>query len=66
MKEVQIKKYKIHEWFNSKKMTIEYGIDVVLENGMIYHCKNGKKAVMYKDKTEAATEIKRLNQELTN
>jgi hypothetical protein len=58
-----INRYKIQSWINTKKNSIEYGVDVIIQ-GKAYHVNNGKKPLMFLDKQEAIKHVKKLNKEL--
>jgi hypothetical protein len=60
---MNIKKYKRVSWYNTKKKKIIFGIDVVMDNGSVFHVSDGK-ALFFDDRKEATKEVSRLNKHI--
>jgi hypothetical protein len=61
----EIKKYKIINWFDKKKLSVMYGIDVVMSDGKSYHClRRLGKPLIYDKKADAIKDVKKLNKDL--
>jgi len=54
-------KYRLHDWFNTDKLTPHYGIQVLIK-GKWHHCMDNNGPLIFESKAQAQQKLKQLKE----